>query len=189
MPQPLSPEDRSAVHEALAEIRATPPPKSYAGVGCVLALPGFALLLIFPVVARVLELGSSLATPALVVGLALLAVGLILWFTAGGLARGHIIAAAEAALRTLEDGADSDGRDSPEDRDVLLRAATLLLCNAYATSGPSTVVAFDIEGARRRLGSRLALVVAVEEALLEEDAVDPVFTLDPFQSREDPPHA
>lgn len=160
--------DREGVLEALAEIRAEPPPTSYAGVGCVMALPGFLLLLLVPPVGRMLNLAQGFAVVGLVLGGVLLVVGLILWFTAGSLTRRHSIAAAEAALRTLE----VDGQE----REVQVRAATLLLCNAHATHGPATVQSFDIEAARTRLGSRLPLVEAVEELLLEEAAVYPVFT-------------
>lgn len=157
------------VLETLAEIRAAPPPPNHAGLGCALALPGFALLLVFPVVARRFAIGAGWATPVLVAGGALLVVGLILWFTAGGFVRGHAIAAAEAALRTLEGG--------EEDRDVLLRAATLLLTHAFATHGPATAETFDFQAARGRLGGRMDLVEAVEAVLLEEGAIYPVFTL------------
>lgn len=168
MDLPLRDNDRAAVLDTLAEIRAAPPPRNWAGVGCVTALPGFTLLLVFPVVGRKFGVDPTLATAVLVVGGFLLLVGLVLWFTAGGFVRGHTIAAAEAALRTLESG--------EEDRGVLLRAATLLLCNAYATHGPSTAEAFDFQEGRRRLGARLPLVEAVEAILLAEGAIYPVFT-------------
>ena len=58
---------------------------------------------------------------------------------------------------------------------ALLRAATLLLCNAYATYGPSTVEAFDFGAARARLGARLDLVASVEDVLLGEGGIYPVF--------------
>ncbi|MDP2956285.1 MAG: hypothetical protein Q8N53_07680 [Longimicrobiales bacterium] len=170
MSSPLPDRDRLLVLETLQEIRSAPPPRSLAGLGCVMALPSFFLVLVFPVVGRRLDVSSALATTVLVIGGALLVVGLLLWFTAGGFVRGHTIAAAEAALRTLEAG--------DEDRDVLLRAATLLLCNAYATYGPSTAEAFDFEAARARLGPRLELVLAVEGILLKEGATYPVFTLE-----------
>jgi hypothetical protein len=119
---------------------------------------------------RKLGIGPGLATPLLVAGGVMLVVGLVLWFSAGGFARGHVTTAAEAALRVLEAG--------EEDREVLLRAATLLLCNAYATYGPSTVEAFDFGAARARLGPRLELVRAVEGVLLGEAAIYPVLTLE-----------
>lgn len=167
---PLSDRDRALVLETLAELRAEPPRKDYAGVGCVMALPGFLLLLVFPVVGRQFEVSRTVATGVLIVGGVLLVVGLVLWFASGGLSRGHTIAAAEAALRTLETG--------EEDREVLLRAATLLLCNAYATYGPATGEAFDFAEGARRLGARLPLVEAVERLLLEREAIYPVFTGD-----------
>ena len=169
MPHNLTDRDRMTVRDTLAEIRAAPPPRNHAGLGCVMALPGFVILLVFPVVARKFAVGGGLATPILVVGGLLLVVGLVLWFTAGGLVRGHAIAAAEAALRTLEAG-DEDG-------EVLLRASTLLLTHAYATHGPATAETFDFEAARPRLGARLDLVLAVEALLVAEEAIYPVFTV------------
>ncbi len=135
-----------------------------------MALPGFALLLVVPLLARRIGLASGAAVPLLVAGGALLVVGLVLWFGAGGFARGRVTAAAEAALRVLEAG--------DEEREVLLRAATLLLCHAWATHGPSTVEAFDFATARARVGDRLDLVTAVERVLLAEGAIYPVFTPD-----------
>lgn len=169
MDLPLSDRDRLTVRDTLAEIQAAPPPRNQAGLGCVMALPGFFILLVFPVVARKFGVGGGMAMPVLVVGGLLLVVGLVLWFTAGGLVRGHAIAAAEAALRTLESG--------DEDREVLLRAATLLLTHAYATHGPATAATFDFRAARFRLGGRLDLVLAVEAILLADEAIYPVFTL------------
>lgn len=170
MTGPLTPADLGLVREALDEIRSEPPPRNFAGLGCVLALPGFVLLLVFPMVARLFSLPSGLGVPVLLLGGVLLVVGLALWFSAGGLVRGRAIAAAEAALRTLESDED--------DRGVLLRAATLLLWNAYAAHGPSTVATFDFDEGRRRLGPRLdSVVLAVEAHLLEEGLIYPVFTL------------
>ena len=95
----LSDSDRRIVHEALDEIRATPSPVDRAPLGCAIALPGFAVLLVFPVVGRMMGLGSAIATVALGVGGVLVVVGVVLWFSAGGFVRGHAQAAAEAAPR------------------------------------------------------------------------------------------
>jgi len=165
---PLPEADRRIVREALDEIRATPSPVDRAPLGCAIALPGFAILLIFPVVGRMLALGSGVATLALTLGGALVVVGVVLWFSAGGFVRGHAQAAAEAALRTLE--------ANDEDRDVLLRAATLLVVNGYATYGPTTSTAVDVDKARARVGRHLGMVEAVESLLLEEGAAYPIFT-------------
>jgi hypothetical protein len=165
---PLGDSDRRIVRGALDEIRATPSPVDRAPLGCALALPGFAILLVFPVVGRMLNLGSGVATLALGLGGVLVVVGVVLWFSAGGFVRGHAVAAAEAALRTLESG--------EEEREVLLRAATLLVVNAYATYGPTTSTAVDVDKARSRLGKHLGLVEAVEGVLLEEGAAYPIFT-------------
>ena len=168
MREPLRDTERLVVRETLRELREAPAPRNLAGVGCVMALPAFVVLLVFPMVGRWLGVDAGQAKLVLIPAGLILLVGLLLWFTAGGFARGHVTAAAEAALRTLEAGDD--------DADVLLRAATLLLLNAYATYGPSTTEAFDFGAARRRLGARLDLVLAVERLLLEDGAIYPVFT-------------
>ena len=166
----FSDQDRRTVLDTLGEIRASPPARDWGGPGCLVALLGLFLLVVLPVAGKVMGLGSGAVTPLLVLGGALLVAGILLRFGAGGFARGHVTAASEAALRTLEAG--------DEDREVLLRAATLLLCNAYASYGPSTVEAFDFTAARARLGPTLALVSQVEGVLLEEGAIYPVFTAD-----------
>lgn len=165
----FSDQDRRAVLDALGEIRASQPARDWSRPGCLMALSGL-LLLVVPVAGKGLGLTPGVVTPLLVVGGALLVVGIVLRLGAGGFARGHVTAAAEAALRALEEG--------DEDREVLLRAATLLLCNAWAAYGPSTVEAFDFAAARARLGPRLALVAEVEGILLEEGVIYPVFTAD-----------
>jgi len=172
---PLSDADRRTVREALDEIRATPSPVDRAPLGCAIALPGFAILLVFPLAGRMLGLGGVVATVTLGVGIILVVVGVVLWFSAGGFVRGHALAATEAALRTLEAG--------DEDREVLLRAATLLVVNGYATYGPTTSAAVDVPKARQRLGKNLGMVEAVEGILLEEGAAYPIFTKeDPAES-------
>lgn len=169
MSTPMHDSDRSIVRAALDEIRAAPGPPDRAPLGCTIALPGFAILLVFPLVGRMLGIGGGVAAVVLGLGIALLVVGLGLWFAAGGLVRGHFTAAAEAALRRLEDPAETD-------RETLLRAATLLLVHAHATYGPTTSAGFDFARARTRLGERIELVTAVERVLLDEEAIYPVFT-------------
>lgn len=169
MSTPLSDSDKVIVREALEEIRASPGPRDRTSLGCVVALPGFAILLVFPLAGRMLAVGSGVGTVVIGIGVVLLVVGLAIWFSAGGFVRGHSTAAAEAALRRLEGG--------ERDREVLLRAATLLLVHAHVGYGPTTTQSFDFQAARSRLGERIALVIAVERSLLEEDAIYPVFTL------------
>jgi hypothetical protein len=168
MHRPLSDADISVIRETLAEIRAAPPPRDFGGAGCAVSVLALALLLGFPALGRKLAVGTGTATTVLVAGGVLLIVGIVLRLTAGGFVRGHAIAAAEAALRVLEAG---EG-----DRETQLRAATLLLCHAFATYGPTTSEAFDFAAARARVGARLELVTAVEAFLLAEKAIYPVFS-------------
>ncbi len=165
----LSDPDRLAVRDALDEILADQP-RDLASIGCLVVLPGVLILLVVPVVGRLLGTGSGLATAAIVAGVIFLVVGVAMWMGAPSLLRGRSTAAAEAALRQLE--------QEEEDREVLLRAATLLLTHAHATVGATTSLSLSIDEARRRLGATLPLVVEVERFLLAEDQIYPVFTLE-----------
>jgi hypothetical protein len=112
--------------------------------------------------------GQGVAAAVLVVGITFLVVGLGLWFSAPGQLRRHAVAATEAALRTLGSGED--------DREVLLRAATLLLVHAHVSRGRTIASTFDTVKARERIGGRMPLLDAVEGLLLEEEAIYPVFS-------------
>jgi hypothetical protein len=165
----LNDRDRLAVREALEEILADQP-RDLASLGCLVVLPGVLILLVVPVVVRLLGIGSGLATAAIVAGVILLVVGITMWMGAPGLIRGRSTAAAEAALRQLEQG--------EEDREVMLRAAALLLTHAHATVGATTSLSLSVDDARKRLGVMLPLVVEVEHFLLAEGQIYPVFTVE-----------
>ncbi len=88
----------------------------------------------------------------------------------GGRTGSSTRARAAGALDTLAD--DALG---PDER----RAATAeLLANAHVQEGPATTAAFDLETARRRLGTALSYVLAAERALREDPGIPPVFTPD-----------
>jgi len=171
MPPQLSTADLDVVHETLREIRDMPPPRDNQPVGCSLVLAGLVLLLGLPVLGKAGAIGSGFATPGLLGGGALLVIGVVVWQTAGGFVRGRYIAAAEAALRTLEAWRPEDG-----DREVALRAATLLLTHAVATYGATAMSTIDGIDARERLRSMMPLVLAVQDVLLAEEASYAVFT-------------
>lgn len=177
----LSPPDRAVVDGAVAEILAGPRPKDRGPLGCALAMPGFLVLLIMPVVVRRFGLGDGVGLASLWIGLGLLIVGLVMYFTAGGFVRGHYSAAAEAGLRGLESWADDSG-----DREEALRGATLVLLNAMAAYGATSALSFDPAEARRRIGpSLMPLVEAVEEHLVAEGSIYRVFTEWPDDERND----
>jgi hypothetical protein len=163
----LDERDRLAVRDALEEILADQP-RDLASLGCLVVLPGVLILLVVPVVGRLVGIAPGLATVAIVAGVVLLVVGIAMWMGAPGLIRGRSKAAAEAALRQLEQGDD--------DREVMLRAATLLLTHAHATVGATTSLSLSVDEARKRLGSKLPLVVEVERFLLAEGQIYPAFT-------------
>jgi hypothetical protein len=144
---------------------------------------GVAMLVALPLAAHFGGLPRAAVVTDLVVGGLLVVLGVVARTSAGGFARGRSVAAAEAALRQLESGRDDgdngdDGDDGTDrtDRETTLRAATLLLAHAYAMYGPKATASFDFTAGRRRLGERLALVEAVEEELLRDRRIDPVFT-------------
>lgn len=177
---PLSAEDLAVVRQAVREIEDAPSPKDRAGLGCALSLPGFVVLLVLPIVARRFTVPPSVARVVLIVGLAVLVVGVLIWLTAGGFVRGHFTAAAAAALRRLEAWDVEEG-----DREEALRAATLLLMNAYAVYGPTMGSSFDRDEARERLGAMMPLVEAVERVLVEEAGIYTVFTDEPETEAEE----
>ena len=163
--------DRLLVDETLEEIEAEPPSRDLGPLGAPMVLFGLLIVIGFLLVGRVLPTPPSLAVAGLAAGAVLMIVGIFLAVAGGGLARGRPLAAAEAALRQLEGG--------DEDREVLIRAATLLLAHAYVSYGPTTTSSFDRAAAERRIEARLALVLEVEAHLLKSDRVYPVFTFQP----------
>lgn len=168
----LSPEDRAVVDQAVVEILDGPRPRDRGPLGCALAMPGFLVLLVMPVVVRRFGLGDAVGQASLWVGLAFLIVGLVMYFTAGGFVRGHYSAAAEAGLRGLEAWSGEGG-----DREEALRGATLVLLNAMAAYGATSTLSFDPAEARRRIGpSLMPLVESVEEHLVAEGSIYRVFT-------------
>ncbi len=167
----LLPADLEVVDETLRELREEEGPVDRGPLGCVLALPAFLALLVVPVLGRQFGLPQRVATPMIIASVVLLVVGLVLWFTAGGFVRGHVSAAAEAALRTLEAWTPEAGH-----RVEALRAATLLVMSAYASYGPTTSRTFDPDEARKRLGPTVLLVEAVERHLVEKGVTYRVFT-------------
>lgn len=182
MTSPLSPADLEVVHETLQEIRDMPPPRDNYAAGCMMALAGLALLLVLPAVGRQIAIAPGLATAGLVAGTVLLVVGIIVWQTAGGFVRGTYSAAAEAALRQLDTWTSEEG-----DREVALRAATLLLTHAVATYGPTSTNSFDYDEAERRIAPMMPLVMAVQDVLVEEGASYAIFGTD--EEEEDPDDA
>ena len=167
----LSVDERAAVDEAVADILAGPRPRDRGPLGCSLAMPGFLILLVMPVVVRRFTLGDSVGIVSVTVGVLLLVIGLVLYFSAGGFVRGHHMAAAEAGLRGLERWDPASG-----EREEALRGATLLLMNAMAAYGATKTATFDTEDARRRLGGTMPMVEAVEEYLISQGSIYRVFT-------------
>ena len=161
-PDALSDRDRMLVRDARAEIAAAPLPASRGPVGCLAAVLGGAVLAAWPAVRDVLPIGDFVSPFVVLAGILLVAGGLFSSLLRGRGTRAAD-AAVEAALRQLE--------GESRDRDVDLRAATLLISHAYVSDGPSTVRTFDPEDVAPRLGGRLPLVLAVQEALSDEPGV------------------
>ena len=147
-----------------------PPPRDNQPMGCLMSLGGLVVLVGLPLLGRTIEIGSGIGSMGLLVGGGLFVVGLILWMTAGGFVRGNFIAAAEAALRELETWNAQSG-----DREVALRAATLLLTHSEASYGPTSAPSFDHGEAALRLRPIMPLILAVQDVLVEEGASHPVF--------------
>lgn len=164
---PLTGADRLAVRDALDEIESTPLPTDLRSLGWPLGVLGFVMLVGWPQLTRIFPIAGAVSGLILVLGIAMLVLGPLASMTAGGGVRGAASAAVEAAIRQLESGG--------EDREVLLRAATLLLAHAHVTEGPTTTMSFRVEDVVPRLGGTLGLVAAVEAYLVEEEGIYPVF--------------
>ncbi len=167
----LSEADLAVVLEALEELRAAPPPRDLAPIGCVMGLPGVLLLLVLPIAGRRLGITNGAAAVVAGVGIVLLLFGLALWYASPGQARAHAVAASEAALRRLEAWDPRTGA-----REEALRAATLLVRSGHAIHGGSPARVVDTDEARRRLGPMTVLVEDVEEALVDAGGALRLFT-------------
>ena len=125
--------------------------------------------------------GDGVGQASLWIGLGLLIVGLVMYFTAGGFVRGHHAAAAEAGLRGLESWTGEGG-----DREEALRGATLVLLNAMAAYGATSTLSFEPSEARARIGpSLMPLMESVEEYLVERGSIYRVFTAWPDPGGDD----
>lgn len=165
----LTDHDRRIVRETAEEVRAAPSPATAARFGLPAALLGLVIVLGWPRVRDAVPGGDFVSPIVLLMGILLLLGGpAVMLMNRGG---GHSAAraAVEAALRRLE--------DPRSDRETALRAATVLLIHAYVQAGPTTAETFDPDELAPRIGSRLPLVVAVEEHLVERSWAYPVFTL------------
>ena len=131
---------------------------------------GLAAVIVLPFIGRSIDIPQIVAVGTLVIGGAAVIIGLILAMTSGGFVRGASIAAVEAAVRQLEDGDD--------ERDVMLRAATVLLAHAYVSHGPTMTSSFERHAVAPRIERAMPLVLAVEEHLIETEQMYGVFTPD-----------
>lgn len=174
MPAPLSPEERAVVDEAVADVLAGPRPTDRGPLGCLMAMPGFLILVVAPLMAPRLNVPDVVGTAILIAGGALLVIGLVLHFSAGRFARGHYMAAAEAGMRGLE-----AWDPETDDREEALRGATLLLLNAMAAHGAAPTASFDVDEGRERIGALMPMVEAVEEYLVAQGSTYRVFTEGP----------
>lgn len=165
----LTDHDRLVVRESHEEIAATPPATGLGYLGCPVALLGIVIFVLWPQLLEAIP-AASFFTPFVMLAAVLMVIaGPVAGFTSGGGGRGRSTAAVEAALRQLESG---DG-----DRDVMLRAATLLISHAFVSQGPTTSQTYDVLEVTSRIGSALPLVLSAEAYLVEELGVHEVFTL------------
>jgi len=177
VPELLNDRDRMIVHEARAEIRATPLPESRGPSGCVGALLGVGVLLVWPQLIDFVP-GGDFASPFVVLaGVVLVVGGIVSSFFVGKKTR-SAHAAVEAALRQLESDVTSTAV-SGEERETALRAATLLISHAFISDGPTTVEGFHRDEAATRIGAAMALVLGVQGVLEEELGVWIPFTVAP----------
>lgn len=156
--------DRDIVGETHDELLERPPPVSRGPAGCLTGVVGLAILGTWPVWRGAVPGGDFLSPFVILVGVALVLLGPVATLLGRG-GRRTARAAIEAALIRLED---------PEsDREVCLRAATVLVCHAYLTGTSTPELVLDRPAALARLGPRADLVRAVENHLEESFQVLP----------------
>jgi len=167
----LSYEDRQIVLEALEDIDRTPPPPDWGVFGPPVALSGVLIAGVTSVFGDGMGLPGPVVVGALIIGVAMLVIGVILGVMSGGFERASERAAAEAALREFASGS--------LDREVRLRAATLLLTHTFSHQGGVAAPNYDPAEGARRIGEDMPLVQAVETMLIEMDRGEALFTLGP----------
>jgi hypothetical protein len=167
----LDPERRRRVLELAAAARAQPAGRDWSAMGCAGLVITVAGLTLVPSVAWLVGPGGGRIAVVVLGALALVSLLVGLLGTTLGLAPLH--RRVEAAVEAL---AGPEGRAGDPPPDAALEAAVTLLVNAHHAPGPYTAEIFDAVDVARRLGPALPLVIAVEEVLLEEGAVYPVFT-------------
>ncbi|MEM7417030.1 MAG: hypothetical protein AAF389_16105 [Gemmatimonadota bacterium] len=169
----LDAEDREIIAETHDELLERPPPVSRGPAGCVTGIAGLALLGAWPAVRGAVPGGDFLSPFVILIGVALVLLGPVAALLGRG-GRRTARAAIEAALVRLED---------PEsDREVCLRAATVLVCHAHLPGSSTPELVLDRSAALTRLGGRVDLVRAVEDHLEEVFQVPPALretTLEP----------
>jgi hypothetical protein len=163
VPEVLNDRDRMIVREARTEIRETPLPESRGPVGCLGAILGAGVLLVWPQLIDVIPGGDFLSPFVMLLGVVLVVGGIVSSFFVGKKTR-SAHAAVEAALRQLESEASTAALSSDE-RETALRAATLLISHAFISDGPSTVEGFDRAEAATRIGPAMGLVLGVQGVL------------------------
>lgn len=169
-PEFLSDDDRATVRDAREEIE-TAAPGTEAGYWVfflAVALLGLALLVFWPRLLGVLP-GAAFFTPfAMLAAVLMVLGGPALGLASRGLGGGASAAAVEAALRQLE--------SLEADREVRLRAATLLVSYAFVSQGATTTQTYKPDEVAPRVRRSLPLIEAVEEYLVADFDVGQVFT-------------
>jgi hypothetical protein len=156
------------VREARDEIVANPLPASRGPVGCFGALGGLVLLGVWPTLRGVVPVGDFVSPFVVLAGIMLVGGGLVSTLFVGRRTRAAD-AAVEAALRQLEEDETGPGEPAASrDREVDLRAATLLVSHAFVSDGPTTARTFDPDQVAVRVEARLPLVLAVQSVLSDE---------------------
>ena len=163
----LSQEDIAIVEAARAELREMPLPPAMGQWGCLAAVAGVLVLIVWPPLLDAAPSASFFTPFAMLFAIVAVVGGPVVLLTGGHSGRNAARAAIEASLRVLE--------DPDVNREEFLRAATVLLDRAYVSQGPSTDRMVDPIEARARVGDRIELVLEVERHFVAEYDDWPVF--------------
>ena len=162
----LSEADRRVIRETAEDVRSSPPPSVHARLGIPAAVTGGIILFGWPRVVGQVP-GGDFVSPFVTLFAVVLVFGGPALALLGAVGGGRSRLAVQAALARFDDPESDD--------ETLIRAATLLVLHAHERRGRTTVEVFDPSTVGTALGSRLALVEAVEEYLVEEGAASPAF--------------
>lgn len=164
----ISAAEQAAIVAEYDRLSEEPPRPNYTPVGCVMVLLGLAVFVLVPKLLPGLARAGVLAV--LVAVIVLVGAGILVYVFGGGGGYSRAVLRVEAALELLS---QRYGFATASER---RNAAVAILHDAIYADGPGATSTFDFAKARATLGAALPYVQQVEQVLLAERHIYPVFT-------------